>query len=121
MNKVQSKFPIRNDFFGETITVSGLITGQDLIAQLKEKQAEGVSLGDTLLIPGNMLRSGEEVFLDDLTISDVERKLKIRVKPIDTPGSDLVQAVLDPDYRMERDNAGDNFNYIKAYPDKEKN
>ncbi len=114
-------FPIRNDFFGETITVSGLITGQDLIAQLKEKQVEGVSLGDTLLIPGNMLRSGEEVFLDDLTISDVERKLKIRVKPIDTPGSDLVQAVLDPDYRMERDNARDNFNYIKAYPDKEKN
>ena len=80
-----------------------------------------MSLGDTLLIPGNMLRSGEEVFLDDLTISDVERKLKIRVKPVDTPGSDLVQAVLDPDYRMERDNAGDNFNYIKAYPDKEKN
>ena len=114
-------FPIRNDFFGETITVSGLITGQDLIAQLKEKQAAGVTLGDTLLIPSNMLRSGEEVFLDDLTISDVEQELNIQVKPIDTPGSDFIQAVLDPDYRMERDNVGQNFNYIKAYPNKEKN
>ena len=61
------------------------------------------------------------MFLDDLTISDVERELNIQVKPIDTPGSDFVQAVLDPDYCMERDNAGKNFNYIKAYPNKEKN
>ena len=110
--------PIRNDFFGETITVSGLITGQDLIAQLKEKRNNGTDLGDTLLIPSNMLRSGEEVFLDDLTISDVERELEIRVKPIDTPGSDFVRAVLDPDYQMERDNSGQNFNYIRAYPDR---
>ena len=49
---------IRNDFFGETITVAGLVTGQDLIAQMKERQEAGADLGDTLLIPCNMLRSG---------------------------------------------------------------
>jgi NifB/MoaA-like Fe-S oxidoreductase len=54
-------YPIRNDFFGERITVSGLITGQDILAQLKGKE-----LGTRLLIPCNMLRDGEEVFLDDV-------------------------------------------------------
>ena len=51
-------FAIRNDFFGETVTVSGLITGQDLKAQLLEKKASGTDLGDTLLITCNMLRTG---------------------------------------------------------------
>lgn len=55
--------PIRNHFFGETITVAGLVTGQDLIAQLKEKQALGTDLGETLLIPANMLRGGNRSFL----------------------------------------------------------
>ena len=64
-------YPIRNDFFGETITVSGLITGQDLIKQLKDQQDSGVNLGETLLIPSNMLRSGEAVFLDDVTGREV--------------------------------------------------
>ena len=65
-------FEIRNDFFGESITVSGLITGQDLIAQLKDQD-----LGDELLLPSNMIRSGERVFLDDLTIEDAEEALGI--------------------------------------------
>ena len=59
---------IRNDFFGEKITVSGLITGQDLTEQLRKN-----SLGDRLLIPCNMLRSGENVFLDDITVDEVPR------------------------------------------------
>ena len=66
-------YAIRNDFFGETITVSGLVTGQDLIKQLKEKD-----LGEMLLLPNCMFRSGEEVFLDDLTREDVERELGVR-------------------------------------------
>ena len=65
-------FAIRNDFFGETVTVSGLITGQDLKAQLLEKKASGTDLGDTLLITCNMLRSGEQVFLDDMTVQELE-------------------------------------------------
>lgn len=83
-------YPIRNRFFGETITVSGLVTGQDLIAQLK-----GQELGQRLLIPSNMLRAGESVFLDDVTVSDVERELGVTVCPVDAEsGFDLVDAML---------------------------
>ena len=83
-------YPIRNRFFGETITVSGLVTGQDLIAQLK-----GQELGQRLLIPSNMLRSGESVFLDDVTVADVERELGVTVCPVDAEsGFDLVDAML---------------------------
>ena len=67
-------YDIRNDFFGERITVSGLITGQDLIAQLS-----GQALGTSLLLPQNMLRSGEDYFLDDVTIGDLEKALQVKV------------------------------------------
>lgn len=106
-------YAIRNDFFGETITVSGLITGQDLTGQLKERQAEGIDLGDTLLIPINMLRMGEEVFLDDMTVADVERELGMKLTAVDSGGKDLLDAALDIGYDAGRD--GDNFVYIQAY------
>lgn len=108
-------FAIRNDFFGETITVSGLITAQDLIAQLKEKQDAGENLGTHLLIPMNMLRSGEQVFLDDLTVTDVETALSMKVVAVDTGGGDLLDAMLYEDYAMQRD--PDQFVYIDAYGD----
>ena len=111
-------YAIRNDFFGETITVSGLITGQDLIGQLKEKKESGVKLGDTLLIPGNMLRSGEQVFLDDLTVEDARRALEMDVTAVESGGQDLIDAILNVDYAMEREN--DNFVYIQAYKKDEK-
>ena len=83
-------YPIRNIFFGETITVSGLVTGRDLIAQLK-----GNPLGERLLIPSNMLRAGERVFLDDVTVEDVERELGVPVFAVDAEsGFDLVDAIL---------------------------
>lgn len=109
-------YAIRNDFFGETITVSGLITGQDMIAQLKERQQAGEDLGETLLIPSNMLRSGEQVFLDDVTVGDVEQALGLTVKVVESGGEDFVAAVLDPDYRMERKN--ENFVYVQGYADR---
>ena len=94
--KIQKKYPnisaevvaIRNDFFGEQITVAGLVTGQDIIAQLKDKD-----LGDVLLLPEVMLRSGEEVFLDDLTVSDVEKALQTRVSIVKSEGEAFVRAV----------------------------
>ena len=86
-------YPIRNDFFGERITVSGLITGQDLIAQLK-----GQALGERLLIPCNMLRSGEEVFLDDVSVSDVEEALQVKVDIVKSSGQDFIQAIIGEDY-----------------------
>lgn len=83
-------YPIVNHFFGETITVSGLVTGSDLIAQLK-----GLDLGERLLIPINMLRHGEDVFLDDVTLSDVARELNVEVIPVSQDGYDLCDAIFD--------------------------
>jgi NifB/MoaA-like Fe-S oxidoreductase len=80
---------IRNDFFGEKITVAGLITGTDLIAQLK-----GQKLGSELLLPISMLRSGEEVFLDDITVSELEKALQIKVRIVKSSGYDFVSAVI---------------------------
>ena len=98
MKGIQKKFPnvmfrgyqIRNEFFGEQITVSGLLTGQDLVRQLKDQD-----LGEMLLLPCNLLRSGENVFLDDMTVEDLERELKTPVKIVGEDGADLVAAVLD--------------------------
>ena len=89
--KVQAQVvPIVNHFFGESITVSGLITGQDLIEQLS-----GKDLGERLLIPCSMLRDGEEVFLDDVTVGQVEEKLNIKLEVTDPEGASLVRAVCD--------------------------
>ena len=79
---------IRNDFFGERITVSGLITAQDLIAQAKEKD-----LGNTIAIPCNMLRSGERVFLDDQTVEDVQNALQVPVIIVKSSGLALFEAM----------------------------
>lgn len=82
-------YPIINYFFGEMITVSGLLTGQDLVAQLK-----GKPLGGRLLLPENILRSGEDVFLDDLRVSDVEKALQVPINIVKSSGYDFVDAVL---------------------------
>lgn len=80
--------PIRNDFFGEKITVSGLITGQDLVRQL-----QGKDLGENLLIPVNMLRSNEQVFLDDMTVSQIEETLQTKIVIVESDGRSLVDAI----------------------------
>lgn len=108
---------IRNDFFGETITVSGLITGQDLIRQLKERQDQGEDLGTSLQIPSNMLRMGEQIFLDDVMISDVEKALGLKVVPMEPGGREFIEAIINDDYSMDRNN--ENFVYIQAYQQKE--
>lgn len=79
---------IRNEFFGETITVAGLVTGQDLIGQLK-----GKALGQRLLIPSSMLRAGERVFLDDVSVEDVERELGVPVTAVGQDGYELLDAM----------------------------
>ncbi len=81
---------IVNDFFGHTIDVAGLVTGGDLIAQLK-----GRDLGARLLIPVNMLRHGGDVFLDDLHVGDVEAALGVPVTVVEQDGFDLLDAMLD--------------------------
>lgn len=84
-------YPIRNHFFGEQITVAGLVTGQDLIGQLKDKR-----LGSRLLLPECMFRSGEEVFLDDITRGELQKALQVKVDIVKSSGQDFVQAVLHP-------------------------
>ena len=84
-------YKIENHFFGERITVAGLITGTDLIDQLRGKE-----LGERLLLPCAMFRNGEEVFLDDVTKSDVQKALQVRVDIVKSSGYDFVDAVLGP-------------------------
>lgn len=88
-NRTVHLYPIKNEFFGEQITVSGLITGQDLLGQLKDKP-----LGDRLLLSSNMFRSGEEVFLDDLTKSDLENALQVPVNIVKSSGHDFIRKIL---------------------------
>ena len=80
---------IRNDFFGERITVSGLLTGQDIIAQLK-----GRDLGTELKLPESVVRAGTDVFLDDYTVSQVSETLQVRVVTIKSNGYDFVDSLI---------------------------
>lgn len=82
-------YPITNDFFGERITVSGLLTGQDILKQLM-----GKNLGEKLLLPQNVLRSGETVFLDDMTVAELENALQVTVDIVKSSGQDFVESIL---------------------------
>lgn len=83
-------YEIINEFFGEMITVSGLLTGGDIIRQLKGKE-----LGERLLLPENVLRSGERVLLDDVTIDEMEKTLQVKIDIVKSSGYDFVEAVLE--------------------------
>ena len=99
VEEIKKKFPnvqvpvttIENRFFGEKITVSGLITGQDL-----KEQLSGLDLGEKLLIPCSMLKGDEEIFLDDMTLEELSDALEIEIVIVDTGGKDLVEAVINP-------------------------
>ena len=82
-----SVYPIRNDYFGGNVSVGGLVTGGDLVRQLTGRLSSGV-----LLIPHNMLREGEDVFLDGMTLLEAEEALSVRIRPVRS-GADLVETV----------------------------
>ncbi len=82
--------PVKNKFFGEQITVAGLLTGQDLIEQLK-----GRDLGERLLLTSHMLKSGEPVFLDDRTVEEVENALQTKVFIVESSGNDLIKGMIE--------------------------
>ena len=84
-----SVYRIENHFFGETITVAGLLTGKDMSEQLL-----GKDLGDELLIPENTLRSGGDIFLCDMTVGELSEKLGVRVTPAPNDGEKFARAVL---------------------------
>ncbi len=85
-------YKIVNNFFGDSITVSGLLTGQDIIDQLK-----GKDLGDELLLPENLLRAGEETLLDDCTVSELEKALQTKIRIVKSYGSHFFDAILGTD------------------------
>lgn len=97
MSMINEKFPnitintraIKNNFFGGGVNVSGLVTGGDLIDQLR-----GDDLGDRLIITSSMLRFENDLFLDDVSTDDVERELGVTLVPINNNGNDLVEAVI---------------------------
>ncbi len=98
VESVRKKYPnvdiqvlaIKNEFFGGKITVAGLITGTDLVSQLK-----GKDLGDRLLLTNHMLKSGEPVFLDDVTVDDVQNALQIKVSIVESSGADFVSSLIE--------------------------
>ena len=81
-------FALNNRFFGENITVAGLIVGRDIIEQLKEK-----NLGDEILIPRSMLRNEGDLFLDDIHIDELSEELGTRVTPVENDGWELWNAL----------------------------
>ena len=83
-------YAIENVFFGSGVTVAGLITAQDLLEQLQGKE-----LGERVLVSANMLRDGGDVFLDDLTLSDVSEKLGVPVVPVEIDGADLLAKIFE--------------------------
>lgn len=88
-NKKVLVYPITNNFFGKTIDVAGLITGCDLISQLK-----GEELGERLLIPENMLKAGEKIFLDGVSISEVRKNLNVDVEVCPVHGGELFKKIV---------------------------
>ena len=88
-NLTVNVYPIKNEFFGEQITVSGLITGGDILNQL-----EGKKLGDELLIPSSMLRHENDLFLDDMHIDTLGERLGVKITAVNNDGYELVYNIL---------------------------
>ena len=85
-------YPIVNHFFGERITVTGLITGGDIIDQLKD-----MDLGEKLIVPSVSLKADEDIFLDDVTLDEVAESLKIKVDVSSESGVDFVRSLVFPE------------------------
>ncbi|MCM1578026.1 MAG: DUF512 domain-containing protein, partial [Ruminococcus sp.] len=95
-DRLKEKFPrikchvykIVNKFFGETITVAGLLTAGDIISQLK-----GVPLGSELLLTSSMIKHDSDLFLDDMRICDVEKELNVKIRLVNNDGRELFEAI----------------------------
>ena len=82
-------YAIKNNFFGEKITVAGLVTATDIFEQLN-----GMNLGSELLIPSSMLRSGGDMFLDSITVEELSDRLDVDIRSVSCDGYALVNAIL---------------------------
>jgi NifB/MoaA-like Fe-S oxidoreductase len=84
-------YKIKNRFFGEQVTVAGLVTGGDIIAGLAPQKAD---LGDELLVPSVMLRYERDLFLDGVSVPDIEKALGVKVKIVENNARDFIKKVL---------------------------
>ncbi len=80
--------PIVNNFFGDKITVSGLVTGIDLISQLKGKES------DAIIIPISMMKCDEEIFLDNISLDEASKELATNVIVSKVSGKDIISKLL---------------------------
>lgn len=83
-------YPIINNFFGEKITVTGLLTGRDIVEQLRGKE-----LGDALLLPCNVLKADEDIFLDDMTLAELQNALQVPVIIVQSNGVDIFNSIIE--------------------------
>lgn len=81
-------YPIKNNFFGGGVSVSGLVVGTDIYTQLKDK-----TLGSKLLIPSSMLKADENIFLDDMTLEELSEKLEIEITPVNNDGFEFIESI----------------------------
>ena len=82
-------FEIKNNFFGEKITVAGLVTATDIKEQIKEKD-----LGQEMLIPSVMLRNEGDMFLDSITVDELSKDLQVKITSVQVDGFSLIDAIL---------------------------
>ena len=89
-------FPIRNDFFGEKITVTGLLTGQDIV-----KQLQGKDLGEALFLPSQIVKADEPIFLDDMTVEELQNALQVPVIIVQSSGVGLFNRMIEMENEHE--------------------
>ena len=86
-------YRIKNNFFGESITVAGLLTGKDVLEQLREASEKG-ELGETLLLPKVMLKADEDIFLDDMTPNELSEALGVKIEFVGNDGAELLNTLI---------------------------
>jgi len=101
---------IKNDFFGHGVIVSGLMVGNDIISQLKQKE-----LGEDLLLPDCCLRRGEEVLLDDMSLTDISKELNVKITSVPNSAQDFIKAVLGEKVGASRHNDYEGSAVVKEY------
>ena len=89
-------YAIRNDFFGERITVSGLLTGQDIV-----KQLQGKDLGEALFLPSQIVKADEPIFLDDMTVEELQNALQVPVIIVQSSGVGLFNRMIEMENEHE--------------------
>jgi len=83
-------YPLKNYFFGESITVAGLITGRDIIEGLKP-----YDLGHMVFIPSSMLKADESIFLDNVSVSEISKELHVPIVVCPVDGNEFVKKIIE--------------------------